>query len=128
MLLNKSKKRGIDGEIIAIEYLKSKGFLIIKHNFYSRYGEIDIIATQNMIEIEGQEKQEVTVFVEVKNYQDSNWLHPLEIITKSKQKKLIKTAKYYILSHSSSFSTYRFDAIIIRNNNVTQHLENIMTV
>ncbi|MBF0913885.1 YraN family protein [Candidatus Gracilibacteria bacterium] len=40
-----TKQKGDNGELIAIKYLKSKGFEICDTNFkFGRFGEIDIIA------------------------------------------------------------------------------------
>ena len=55
------RKIGSEGESKAIDYLKSKYYEIIETNFYSRYGEIDIIAKYN----------DTIVFIEVK-YRKNN--------------------------------------------------------
>lgn len=50
------KKLGQDGETLACDYLKRKGYKIITRNFRCRNGEIDIIA----------QDKETIVFCEVK--------------------------------------------------------------
>ena len=50
------RKFGIIGEKIAQKYLKNNGYKIIENNYYTRNGEIDIIAN----------KEKYIVFVEVK--------------------------------------------------------------
>ena len=47
---------GILGEDKACAFLKKQGFKILKRNFHSKFGEIDIIAT----------KDEILHFIEVK--------------------------------------------------------------
>lgn len=81
-----SRKKGEIYEKKACEFLISKGFEIIECNFYSRFGEIDIIA----------KKQGVLHFVEVKGGKNFN---PIYAITSLKIQKIIQTAKYYLLLH-----------------------------
>ena len=52
----KSKATGRNGEMAAALFLKKKGYAIECMNYHSRFGEIDIIATDGSY----------TVFVEVK--------------------------------------------------------------
>ena len=40
------RKFGIIGEKIAQKYLKNNGYKIIENNYYTRNGEIDIIANK----------------------------------------------------------------------------------
>jgi len=51
------------GERIASDYLISNGYQILERNFYTRYGEIDIVAS----------KDEDIIFVEVKTRKDSDY-------------------------------------------------------
>lgn len=64
------------------------------------------------------------VFIEVKHYANKNWIHPLEAITKTKQTRLIKAAKFYLLIQNAFNKSIRFDAIIIDQNTIN-HYENI---
>ena len=41
------RKLGNDYERLAGKYLETKGYRILEYNFYSRTGEIDIVALQN---------------------------------------------------------------------------------
>ena len=50
------KELGNKGEDIAVRYLEDQGYKILKRNFRSRYGEIDIICS----------RAKSVVFVEVK--------------------------------------------------------------
>lgn len=99
-------------EDLAAEYLCSIGYEILVRNYFSRFGEIDIIAKDG----------EYTVFVEVKFRRQSEFGHPIETITKSKQKKLMKTALVYMQEHGEDF--YRFDAIVILDDKL-EHIKNI---
>ena len=51
-----TRKTGVQGEVLAREYLKSKGYKILKENFRCPVGEIDLIVS----------KDNLVVFVEVK--------------------------------------------------------------
>ena len=76
-------KIGRNGEAIAQRYLEKNGYKIITTNYYTRKGEIDIIATQ------GKE----IIFIEVKTRSSIEFGRPIEAITKNKQKHMYQTAK-----------------------------------
>lgn len=90
------------GEEFTVKYLKKKGYKILTTNFHSRFGEIDIIA----------KKDKYIAFVEVKTRDEKFIVHPLEAVTKSKQKKIILTAQYY-LQYSKENLQPRFDVASI---------------
>ena len=81
---------GGEGEAIAAEYLLRDGYVIREKNFHSRYGEIDLIAT----------KGDRLYFVEVKRRGGKAYGDGLEAITPIKQKRIRKTAAYYLLTNS----------------------------
>ncbi len=95
---------GNAGEDKACSYLEENSFRIIERNWRTRYGEIDIIA----------EKEDVLVFVEVKALPSGNvetLAHELDI---RKQRKIIKTANFFLLSHRKyNNSKIRFDVLVI---------------
>lgn len=67
---------GKAGEDFVANYLKKKGYIIIKRNWRdSRYGEIDIVA----------ENQEYIAFVEVKTRQKNSLVSGLEAVDTGKQ-------------------------------------------
>jgi len=53
-----SLKIGLDAEEKVAEYLLKDGYKILKRNFHSKFGEIDIIA----------KKDDILSFIEVKDY------------------------------------------------------------
>mgnify|MGYP003288756232 CR=1 FL=1 len=85
------------GEDFAESYFIKKGFTVTR-NFHSRYGEIDLIA----------ENSELLVFVEVKTRKADSMTSPRESVDIYKQKKIIKTAEYYIMKTESEKQP-RFD-------------------
>jgi len=108
------RKKGKIFENIAVEYLKKKGYKIIKRNFYSRYGEIDIIALEN----------DTLVFVEVKGRYSLKFGSPEESITTKKINSIIKTAEIFLYENQEiEYSEIRFDIITIIKNNI-KHIRN----
>jgi putative endonuclease len=97
-----SKSTGDSGEDAAVQFLIGKNFEIIKRNFHSRYGEIDIIV----------ENAEYIIFVEVKSRKFDSLLKGLERVGVSKQKKIIKTACVF-LKQNPTKKQPRFDVICI---------------
>jgi putative endonuclease len=79
-----SRAKGNQAEDVACSYLQEHNFTIVTRNYYSRFGEIDIIAT----------KGGVLHFVEVKSGED--FQHAIQNITPSKVHKIIKTAYAYM--------------------------------
>jgi len=106
-----SRAKGNLAEDKATLYLENIGFLIIERNFYSRFGEIDIIAT----------KDEVLHFVEVKSGLD--YESAILNITKSKLSKIIRTAQVYMKKNSLDVD-FTFDAVIVTPKKI-EFVENI---
>ena len=103
---------GIFGENQAECYLKKIGYKILCKNYHSRFGEIDIIALHG----------DCTVFVEVKKRGENSFAGGAEFVTPTKQKKIIKTALFYIQSKNIQ-NNIRFDVIEINCNNIN-HIKN----
>lgn len=113
-----SKEKGNLGERIAIDYLKNKNLNFVCKNYYSKYGEIDIIF----------ENSKYIIFVEVKLRKKNAIVSGLEAISYSKQKKIVRTAYSYIQNFGVTKQP-RFDVISIaidyktQNRSIT-HIEN----
>ena len=108
-----SRVVGNRAEDKAVEYLKQAGFEIVERNFYSKFGEIDIIAL----------KSRVLHFIEVKSGKNFD---PIYAITPKKLNKILKTINYYILKKKIN-SDIVLDALIIKGNDV-ELLENITLI
>lgn len=74
------------GEAMTADYLKSKGFLITRRNYRSKYGEIDIIA----------ESPEYVIFVEVKTRREDFLMAPADAVSRLKQQKIARTALEFL--------------------------------
>jgi putative endonuclease len=116
--------RGKWGESVAVEYLKNKGYTIVKTGFRSRFGEIDIIA----------KSKECLTIIEVKTRKNSVFAHAREYVSKSKQRKIISTANYWLMKRPTKLQP-RFDVIEIyakdgENTEVPEiiHIENAFGV
>ena len=95
-----SRKKGNIAEQKACDFLYNNGFTIIEQNFYSRFGEIDIVAT----------KDTVLHFVEVKSALD--YESAIANITKAKLSKIIKTSEIYLKQNRLNID-FVYDAIIV---------------
>ncbi|MBE6787690.1 MAG: YraN family protein [Ruminococcaceae bacterium] len=79
-------KTGAEGERKVANFLQKRGYQIVKRNFVSKYGEIDIIA----------ETKEYVVFVEVKTRKENSLVSGVEAIDAFKQRRITLTANDYI--------------------------------
>ena len=104
-----SRKIGNKAEDKAVEFLQDLDFVILERNFYSKFGEIDIIAL----------KDDTIHFIEVKSGKGE----PIYKITPSKLSKIIKTSNFYLNKTKLDFD-YCYDALIIKENNI-DFIENI---
>lgn len=110
-------KRQVGGayEKAAAEYLTGQGFRILEQNFYSRYGEVDIIAKDGRY----------LVFIEVKYRKDDSCGSPLEAVTARKQKRICRTALYYCTKKGYGDRTpCRFDVVAIEGECEVIHIKN----
>ena len=68
-----------------MNFLKNSGYRVVEQNFYSRYGEIDIVAI---------DQKEVLHFIEVKSGQGFD---PAENLTEKKLNRILRTVDFYLL-------------------------------
>jgi putative endonuclease len=101
-LFQASNTRGVQAEQQALAFLQKQGLLLICQNFYCRFGEIDLIMSD----------QGTLVFIEVRYRKNQDFGGATASITPQKQRKLIKTAKHY-LSQLDDEPYCRFDVIAI---------------
>ena len=89
--------------------------LFRSHNFYSRLGEIDLIARDGRY----------LVFVEVKYRKNSACGTPLEAVTEGKQRRICRTALYYCSKKGYEDSVpCRFDVVAIEGEHGVRHIKN----
>lgn len=101
------RKKGSAYEKIAAEVLQEKGYHILEMNYHCKVGEVDIIARDG----------EYLAFVEVKYRKNDSMGLPKEAVTFAKQKKISKTAAFYLMSHHYRDDvSVRFDVVAILGN------------
>jgi putative endonuclease len=109
------RKIGAEYEMLAAEYLMAKGFTILEKNYWTPYGEIDILAKEDNI----------LVFCEVKYRKTEKCGSPLEAVDVRKQKKISRAALYYYSRHGFQEGIpCRFDVLSACGNGKIEHLEN----
>lgn len=103
---------GIIAEKFSAWYLRLCLYKILQHRFKTPFGEIDLIAKKN--------KQ--IIFIEIKA---RNNIKNMDFISPRQQKRINKSAEYFILSHPK-YKSYliRFDAIYVSKYFFLKHLKN----
>ena len=97
------KKLGDWGEKVAALEIEKIGYSVISKNYYTRFGEIDIIAKDG----------DVLVFIEVKTRQSDSHGSAIESISKSKQRNIQKAIHIYLSSFKILDENYRFDVVTL---------------
>ena len=100
--MGRNNLTGAWGEAVAADYLRKKHYKIVAANYYSRYGEIDLIA----------QNREFLVFVEVKLRKNNRFAQAREFVNRQKQDKIRMTASIYLSENASALQP-RFDVIEI---------------
>ena len=95
-----SRFKGNIAEERAVVFLQESGFRIIKRNFYSRFGEIDIIAI----------KDDILHFVEVKSAVEYELA--IQNLTPKKLSRIIKTGDIYMKKNGLDVD-FVYDAVIV---------------
>jgi putative endonuclease len=98
-----NKLFGNRGETAAARFLRQQGYRIVRRNYATPWGEIDLIALDGA----------TIVFVEVKTRTSLNTGQPEEAVTLEKQKKLTRMALTYLKKHKLLEHSARFDVIAI---------------
>ncbi|HWR59904.1 MAG TPA: YraN family protein [Thermodesulfovibrionales bacterium] len=107
---------GVEGEDLAADFLKGKGYRIIARNYKTPIGEIDIIARD----------RGTLVFAEVKTRAVGSFGHPFESVTPRKREKLRKLALYYLKNVCKKEVPSRFDVLSIRAGSSEDEIEHIV--
>jgi putative endonuclease len=106
-----SRAVGDQAETLTCKYLLQNGFEIVERNFYSRFGEVDIIAT----------KSGVLHFIEVKSGLDFE--RAIQNITPKKIARILKTVDVYLKKNALTCH-YQVDAVIVSDGSC-EHIESI---
>jgi len=79
------RHRGQEAETIATDFLKKIGYKILERNFFTRFGEIDIICKDD----------NVLVFVEVRSLKRKDF-HPLQTLSHQKMRRILNAIEWYL--------------------------------
>lgn len=107
---------GKQAENKAVDYLKEKGYQILKRNYRFLKAEIDIIAKDVA-------KNEI-VIVEVKARKFNPLVEPEEAVKKAKKTLLIKAADEFITTNQIDLDT-RFDIVSIQRSDKEWNIKHI---
>lgn len=92
------------GEDLAKSFLEDNGYEVIHSNYYTEYGEIDLIAKKN----------NRLHFVEVKTRGTKNFGHPEEAITKNKLAHMLDSAQAYLQAFPDDERDWQIDVLAIQ--------------
>jgi putative endonuclease len=91
------------GERLACQELERLGYAVLARRYRTRFGEIDIIASD----------AGTVVFVEVKARLDRNFGDPAEAVTPQKQRRVVAMASDYVSRHRLHETPCRFDVVAV---------------
>lgn len=94
----KDNKSGPAGEKLAAAYLREQGYAIAARNYRTRFGEIDIIASNS----------EYLAFVEVKTRKNDSFAQAREYVDAGKQRRVFASAGIWLSEHPTELQP-RFD-------------------
>ena len=84
-----SRSVGTWGEAQVANYLRKNRYRLVAHSYHCRFGEIDLIAMDG----------KTLCFVEVKTRSNLSMGLPREYVTPAKQRRIKKTALFYLAAH-----------------------------
>jgi putative endonuclease len=103
--MNINLRKGLRFEDRARDYLLESGLLLIQSNYRCRFGEIDLIMRD----------RDTVCFIEVKFRKSFAFGGAAVSIPRSKQRKIIKTALFFLAAHKRlAHHALRFDALLIQ--------------
>lgn len=106
-LTSPTQRQGSRFEQQACEFLQAQGLILVSQNWQQpKVGELDLIM------LEKGQSWSTLVFIEVRQRQRSGFGDAALSVTKNKQNKIIKAARYFLWQHPE-YSEYdcRFDVI-----------------
>lgn len=108
------RRIGQQWEKTAESFLRKQGLTVITRNYHCKQGEIDLVMLDG----------DALVFIEVRYRQNSSYGSGAQTVTRSKQLKIIATARHFLLKHPRySQQPCRFDVISIENSQQHPNLD-----
>jgi putative endonuclease len=113
---------GLAGERVAIRYLRGTGWTVLDHRFRMGRLEVDVVARRGAL----------VAFIEVKTRLGPQFGSPLQAVTWSKRREIIRVASAWVERHGRPDDAYRFDVIGVtvtgRGHPVVQHVADAFRV
>jgi putative endonuclease len=97
---------GALGERLAVEHLQSLGLRVLTCNWRCRYGELDVIAADDV--------SRIAVFVEVKTRTSDKFGGVEQAVTPEKVRRLRRLAGLWLAAQDGSWSEVRIDVVGVR--------------
>ncbi len=105
--------RGEQAEQQALQLLINNGLNLLSRNFRCKYGELDLIMTD----------QQTLVIVEVRFRQTDRYGSAAESVTPKKQSRIIAATQMYLAAHPTQ-NPVRFDVVALSGNGKMEWLKN----
>jgi putative endonuclease len=108
---------GKSGEELALRFLREQGYEIIRQNYRTPKGEIDLIARSDT----------TLIFIEVKTRRSKKFGSPEEAVDRTKQNRIRSIAKYFVSQYQLFEHDCRFDivSVIHEGNSIRiKHIQN----
>jgi putative endonuclease len=96
-------QQGACAEGDATQLLLDAGYRIVERNYRCKAGELDIVARDG----------DVLAFIEVRSRSDDDHGSAFEMIGRTKQRRVIRVARYYLEAVAPDFKECRFDIVAI---------------
>lgn len=109
---------GNASERLAADFLKRQGLKILERQFFTRFGEIDLIA---------KDDNEI-VFVEVKARRSSDFGYPEESVTQKKLEKIAGVGEFYLKQKGWERRPFRIDVVAIEGEGKNVKIHHIVGV
>ncbi len=94
---------GKQAERIALEFLQKQGLKVVRENYRTRLGEIDLIMQHGGI----------LVFVEVRSRSDTAYMQTIETIGRKKIQKIILASRQFLQQYPNNIESCRFDIVTL---------------
>jgi putative endonuclease len=107
---------GKKGEQLAVDYLQTQGYTIVKRNYRFEKAEVDIIA----------QKQDILAIIEVKTRSTIDFGNPQDFVKPKQIQRLVKAVNEYVTVNDLDVEV-RFDIIAIVKTGKdfdVEHIEN----
>lgn len=91
------------GEEVAADFLRRKGYRILRCNLRTPFGEIDLVALRD----------EYLVFVEIKTRASPSLGPPSINVTWQKKRSIVKNALWFLANCGKRYSFWRIDVVAV---------------